>query len=128
MTLQVSILQGTITDFNDWVCKQVGHLEARGTIAPDLLTYLWKTYSKPTMLNLYVKILKSEYEDECQDYTAEQLMLLAENKYKRLKQSGKWGKLTEEEAETVALNAKLEVLKNNNKPAKSQNKAQGKND
>ena len=38
-------------------------------------------------------------------------MLLAENKYKSLKQSGEWGKLLDEEAEIVALNAKIEVLK-----------------
>ena len=38
-------------------------------------------------------------------------MLLAENKYKNLKQSGEWGKLTEEEAKIVALNAKLDILK-----------------
>ena len=40
-----------------------------------------------------------------------QLMLLAENKYKSLTQSGEWGKLSDEEAEIVALNAKIKVLK-----------------
>ena len=38
-------------------------------------------------------------------------MLLAENKYKSWKQSGKWGKLSDEEAEIVTLYAKIEVLK-----------------
>ena len=38
-------------------------------------------------------------------------MLLAENKYKNLKQAGEWGNLSEAEAEIVALNAKIEVLK-----------------
>ena len=38
-------------------------------------------------------------------------MLLAENKYKNLKQAGEWGNLSEAEAKIVALNAKIEVLK-----------------
>ena len=38
-------------------------------------------------------------------------MLLAENKYKNLKQAGEWGNLSKAEAEIVALNAKIEVLK-----------------
>ena len=38
-------------------------------------------------------------------------MLLAENKYKNLKQAGEWGNLSEAEVEIVALNAKIEALK-----------------
>ena len=38
-------------------------------------------------------------------------MLLAENKYKNLKQSGKLGKLFDEEEKIVALNTKIKVLK-----------------
>ena len=38
-------------------------------------------------------------------------MLLAENKYKNLKQGGEWGDLSDAEAEIVALNAKIDVLK-----------------
>ena len=38
-------------------------------------------------------------------------MLLAENKYKNLKQAGKWGNLSEAEAEIIALNSKIDVLK-----------------
>ena len=75
--------------------------------------YLWKTYlqAPDAEFKCYIKTLKAEYEDECQDYSAEQLMLLAENKYKNLKQAGKWGNLSEAEAEIVALNAKINVLK-----------------
>ena len=86
---------------------------ARGTSAPDLLTYLWKTYllAPDAKFKRYIKTLKAEYEDERQDYSAEQLMLLAENKYKNLKQAGEWGNLSDAEAEIVTLNAKIEVLK-----------------
>ena len=57
-------------------------------------------------------------------------MLLAENKYKNLKQSGKWGNLSDEEMEIVALNAKIEVLKHKGtkklegKPKKEEKKQQ----
>ena len=38
-------------------------------------------------------------------------MVLAENKYKNLKQVGQWGNLSEAEAEIVTLNAKIDILK-----------------
>ena len=83
---------------------------------------LLKTYLQApnTEFKRYLKMRKAEYWDEHQDYTVEQLMLLAENK-KNLKQSGEWGKLTEEEAEIVALNAKLDILKYES-PKKQDNK------
>ena len=43
-TYQLTNLQGDSTAFNNWVREQVRQLAARGTSAPDLLTYLWKTY------------------------------------------------------------------------------------
>ena len=113
MTNQLTNLQGDITSFNDWVREQVHQLAARGTSAPDLLAYLWKTYlqAPDAEFKCYIKSLKAEYEDERQDYSAEQLMLLAKNKYKNLKQAGEWGNLSNAEPEIVALNAKIEVLK-----------------
>ena len=48
-------------------------------------------------------------------------MLLAENKYKSLKHSGEWGKLTGE-VKILTLNAKIVSLKNDNRPAHSQSK------
>ena len=38
-------------------------------------------------------------------------MRLAENKYKNLKEAGKWGNWSKAESEIVTLNAKIEVLK-----------------
>ena len=66
MTYQLTNLQGDITAFNDWVREQVRQLAARGTSAPDLLTYLWKTYLQAldTEFKCYIKTLKVEYEDE----------------------------------------------------------------
>ena len=93
MTHQLTSLQGDITAFNNWVREQVHQLAAQGTAAPDLLTYLWKTYlqAPDAEFKCYIKTLKAEYEDKQQDYSAQQLMLLAENKYQNLKQAGEWG-------------------------------------
>ena len=44
MANQLTNLQGDITSFNNWVREQVRQLAARGMLAPNLLTYLWKTY------------------------------------------------------------------------------------
>ena len=38
------LLKGNITEFNQWVYKQMGHLYAMEQEAVDLLYYLWKTY------------------------------------------------------------------------------------
>ena len=38
------VLKGNITEFNQWVCKQMGWLHAREQEAVDLLYYLWKAY------------------------------------------------------------------------------------
>ena len=66
MTYQLTNLQGDITAFKDWVCKQVHQLAAQGTSAPDLLTYIWKTYlqAPDAEFKCYIKTLKAEYEDE----------------------------------------------------------------
>ena len=38
------LLKGNITEFNQWVRKQMGHIHAREQEAVDLLYYLWKAY------------------------------------------------------------------------------------
>ena len=66
MANRLTNLQGDITSFNNWVREQVRQLAARGTSAPDLLTYLWKTYlqAPDAEFKRYIKTLKAEYEDE----------------------------------------------------------------
>ena len=40
------VLKGNITEFNQWVRKQMGWLHAREQEAVDLLYYLWKAYRR----------------------------------------------------------------------------------
>ena len=46
------LLKGNITEFNQWVCKQMGRLHAREQEAVDLLYYLWKAYKATPDENL----------------------------------------------------------------------------
>ena len=77
-------LKGNITEFNQWVRKQMGRLHAREQEAVDLLYYLWKAYkaAPDEEFVVYIKDLKSQADDGRATYTAEDLMVRAENKYK----------------------------------------------
>ena len=76
-------LKGNITEFNQWVRKQMGHLHAREQEAVDLLYYLWKAYkaAPDEEFVVYIKDLKSQADDGRATYTAEDLMVRAESKY-----------------------------------------------
>ena len=58
----------------------------------------------------YIKDLRNMYNDGRANHTSAQLMVLAENKYKERVQSGDWGQPSEEQAEIVALTAKLHTV------------------
>ena len=89
-------LKGNITEFNQWVRKQMGRLHAREQEAVDLLYYLWKAYKAgpDDEFMVYIKDLKSQCDDGRATFTAEDLMVWAENKYKArlLDEENTWGK------------------------------------
>ena len=76
-------LKGNITEFNQWVRKQMGHLHAREQEAVDLLYYLWKAYkvAPDDEFMVYIKDLKSQCDDGRATFMVEDLMVLAKNKY-----------------------------------------------
>ena len=77
------LLKGNITEFNQWVHKQMGHLHAREQEAVDLLYYLWKAYkaAPDDEFVVYIKDLKSQCDNGWATFTAEDLMVHTENKY-----------------------------------------------
>ena len=79
----------------------------------DLLAYLWKTYlvAPDQEFMDYIKFLHNEYKDTRANYTTDQLMILAKNKYMSHLLLGVWGNPSEEHAKIVALTAKIDVLK-----------------
>ena len=108
-------MKGNITEFNQWVRKQTGRLHAREQEAVDLLYYLWKPYkaAPDEEFVTYIKDLKSQADDGRASFTAEDLMIRAENKYKArlLDKENVWGKPTEEQEKIVAMSAEINLLK-----------------
>ena len=108
------LLKGNITEFNQWVRKQMGHLHAREQEAVDLL-YLWKAYkaTPDKEFIVYIKDLKSQCDDGRATFMAEDLMVRAENKYEvcLLDEENAWGKPTEEQEKIVAMTAEINSLK-----------------
>ena len=109
------VLNGNITEFNQWVRKQMGRLHAREQEAVDLLYYLWKAYKAAPDDNfvVYIKDLKSQCDDGRATFTAEDLMVRAENKYEArlLDEENAWGKPTDEQEKIVAMTAEINSLK-----------------
>ena len=80
-----------ISRFNAYVKGLLLSLTARGSKTEDLLSNLFKGYLATSDKNLveYIRIILGKYE-EGKDYRAEELMKLADNKFKLLKERGTW--------------------------------------
>ena len=109
------LLKENITEFNQWVRKQMGWLHAREQEAVDLLYYLWNAYkaAPDNEIVVYIKELKCQADDGRATCTAEDLMVRAENKYKarHLDEDNTWGKPTEEQEKIMAMTAEINSLK-----------------
>ena len=118
MTQQLEDQKRNITKFNKWVEEQVIILQSRGEEAHDLLTYLWKTYQKAPDAKFveYIQNLSNDFITGKSNFTAQELMNLADAMYKARVQMNKWALLSTEQEEIVALNAKITQLEQANKP------------
>ena len=109
------LLKGNITEFNQWVRKQMGRLHAREQEAVDLHNYLWKAYkaAPDDEFVVYIKDLKSQCDDGRATFTVEDLMVWAENKYEArlLDKENTRGKPTEDQEKIVAMTAEINSLK-----------------
>ena len=77
------LLKGNITEFNQWVRKQMGCLHAWEQEVVDLLYYLWKAYTAAPdeEFVVYIKDLKIQYDNVRATYMVQDLMVRTENKY-----------------------------------------------
>ena len=109
------LLKGNITEFNQWVHKQMGHLHAWEQEAVDLLYYLWKAYkaAPDEEFVVYIKDLKSQCDDGRATFTAKDLMVQAENKYEAclLDEENDWGKPIEEQEKIATMSTEINLLK-----------------
>ena len=109
------LLKGNITEFNQWLRKQMGRLHAHEQEAVDLLYYLWKAYkaAPDDEFVVYIKDLKSQCDDGRATFTVEDLMVWAENKYEAqlLDEENTWGKPMEDQEKIVVMTAEINSLK-----------------
>jgi len=97
-----------IIKFNDHIKELVQQLHARGGTTHDLLLNLFKAYKviKDKEFTKYINDKKNEY-NEGKDINPSQLMLLASNKFKTMKQDDEWNAPSEEQEQIMALQAQV---------------------
>lgn len=100
-----------ITKFNGYVKSLVQSLAARGERTEDLLSNLFKGYQAVSD-KAFLKYIggKQEKYEEGKRYSPDQLMQLADNKFRLLKEKGVWDAPSESEEKILALEAKIAEL------------------
>ena len=118
MTQHLEAHKGNITKFNKWVEEQVAILHSRGEEVHDLLSYLWKTYQRGPDAKFveYIQNLRNDFITGKSDFTAQEVMNLADTMYKARAQMNEWALLSTKQEEIVAPNAKIAQMEQANKP------------
>ena len=92
-------------------------MKSRGEEAHDRLTYLWKTYQKAPDARFveYIQNLRNDFITGKSNFTAQELMNLADTMYKARVQMNEWALLSTEQEEIVELNGKIIQLEQTKK-------------
>ena len=112
----MSNVSSDIVKFNEYVKLQVVELAARGEQSNDLLVNLFKGYAMASD-RIFVEYVSKKLDlyEEGADMDPSSLMALAENKFKSMKQDGRWNAISEEGEQIIALKAEVEAIKALNK-------------
>ena len=107
-----------ITKTNERVSALLEALSTRGETTHDMLSNLFRAYRtvKDKQFLRYIEQKESDYEEGTLELTPTKLMLMAENKFKTLKEKSQWQAPSEEEEKIVALEAEVKALRNQTKP------------
>lgn len=116
-----------ITKTNERVNTLLEALSTRGETTHDMLSNLFRAYRtvKDKQFLRYIEQKESDYEEGILELTPTKLMLLAENKFKTLKEKSQWQAPSEEEEKIIALEAEVKALRN--KAYKPKNDSKGGN-
>ena len=116
----IATIGNDITKFNGYVKGLVQSLAARGERTEDLLSNLFKGYQAVSD-RVFLKYIagKQEKYEEGKQYSPDQLMQLADNKYRLLKEKGIWDTPSELEEKILALEAKIAELTRSAKRTRS---------
>ena len=112
----MSKINSDITKFNGYVKILIRSLEARGQKSEALLTHLFKGYlsASDKVFVRYINDKKDRYE-EGKALSSDQLMQLADNKFRLLKEREEWDAPSPEEEKIMAMEAAVEKLKKRKK-------------
>ena len=102
-----------IEKFNQYVKLKRGALMSHGENASGLITNLFVAYEgvQDSAFQTYMTAQQNAYEDGSKEFTEDQLMEVALNKYKVLMESDKWNTPSEQDSKIVALTAEIDALK-----------------
>lgn len=108
---KISEVQDNITDLNEFVKTQMDELGARGQRTDDLLVNLFKAYKAcgDDSFRLWIGTKEDLY-NEGANLSPEELMSLAENKYRTLSESGQWMQKSTAQKRIVAMAAQIQTL------------------
>jgi hypothetical protein len=86
--LKMIELKGNVRDFNQHVSELKAGLAGRGEEVSELITHLFKAYEyvPDQQFNRYIEGIRDRYDADIEDRTADDLMILAVNKYDLLEQ------------------------------------------
>jgi hypothetical protein len=103
----------SIEKFNQYFKLKQGALISHGEKASGLITNLFVAYKgiQDSAFQTYMTAHQNAYEDGSKDFTEDQLMEVALNKYKVLMESDKWNTPSAQDSKIVALTAKINALK-----------------
>lgn len=109
-------IDSDIEKFNRYVYENLLQLQSRGHSTLDLMANLFKGYAKASDKTFVAYIAKKEDDfDEGRDIGHDVLMQLALQKYKVLKEAGKWNAPSDAEEKIIALQAEITKLKEKTK-------------
>jgi hypothetical protein len=128
-----------IDKFHEHIREQVRQLEARGATPDDMVPHLFQAYVlvPDEKFKDYIENKESEHDEERVVYKADQLMKLAETKFRQRKTNNTWIAPTADQEKVIALEATVDrLLKqqkkanilSGNPPKKDNAKSKGKND
>lgn len=110
-----------IGKFNQYVQLLVDSLRVRGEVKDGLVFDLFKGYMACSDKKFigYIERKQQDYH-EGNTVTANQLMVLADNMYKLMKENGTWCAPSDEEEKIIALQAQVEALKKRKQARKTE--------
>lgn len=101
-----------IVEFNDYVRSHIETLDSKGEISTDLIVHLFKGYAQARDKEFvsYMKDRETEWQRGTVRMSWEDVMELAEEKYKLMMSEGTWQRMSETDEQIVLLQSQVESM------------------